>query len=71
MFLFHGDRDRTVKTEQSRKFAGALKSAGKPYRYLEIPDMGHQYIFMTPPMVQLQLTSIDDFLKTGCKPGGL
>ena len=71
VFLFHGDRDRTVKTEQSRKFAGALKAAGKPYRYLEIPDMGHQYIFMTPPMVQLQLTSIDDFLKTGCKPGGL
>ncbi len=71
VFLYHGDRDRTVKTEQSRKFAAALKSAGKPYKYLEIPDMGHQYIKMTPPMVELQLTAIDDFLKTGCKPGGL
>ena len=71
VFLFHGDRDRTVKIEQSRKFAAALKDAGKPYKLLEIPDMGHQYIYMTPPMVVTQLTAIDDFLKTGCKPGGL
>ena len=71
VFLFHGDRDRTVRIEQSRKFAAALKDAGKPYRLLEIPDMGHQYVFMTPPMVTTQLTAIDDFLKTGCKPGGL
>ena len=71
VFLYHGDRDRTVKTEQSQKFAAALKSAGKPYRLLIIPDMGHQYILMTPPMAALQLTAIDDFLKTGCKPGGL
>ncbi len=33
--------------------------------------MGHQYILMTPPMVALQLTAVEDFLKTGCKPGGL
>jgi dipeptidyl aminopeptidase/acylaminoacyl peptidase len=71
VFLYHGDRDQTVKIEQSRKFAAALKAAGKPYKLLEIPDMGHQYIFMTPPMVQEQLTAIDDWLKTGCKPGGL
>ena len=71
VFLYHGDRDRTVRLEQSLKFASALKSAGKPYRLLVIPDMGHQGILMTPPMVALQLTSIDDFLKTGCKPGGL
>ncbi len=71
VFLYHGDRDRTVRIEQSRKFAAALKEAGKPYRLLEIPDMGHQYDKMTPPMVALQLTAVDDFLKTGCKPGGL
>ena len=71
VFLYHGDRDQTVQIEQSRKFAAALKAAGKPYRLLEIPDMGHQYIYMTPAMLALQLTAIDDFLKTGCKPGGL
>ncbi|MFI4973507.1 MAG: alpha/beta hydrolase family protein [Caulobacterales bacterium] len=49
VMLYHGDRDQTVDVEQSRKFAAALKAAGKPYRYVEIKDMGHQYIFMTPP----------------------
>ena len=53
------------------RIAAALRSAGKPYKMLDIPDMGHQYIFMTPPMVELQLTAIADWLKTGCKPGGL
>ncbi len=71
VFLYHGDRDRTVKIEETHRFVGGLKAAGKPYRLLEIPDMGHQYILMTPPMIALQLTAIDDFLKTGCKPGGL
>jgi dipeptidyl aminopeptidase/acylaminoacyl peptidase len=71
VFLYHGDRDQTVDIAQSRKFAAALKAAGKPYRFLEIPDMGHQFIFMTPAMAELQLTQIDNFLKTECKPGGL
>jgi dipeptidyl aminopeptidase/acylaminoacyl peptidase len=48
-----------------------LRAAGKPYRYVEIKDMGHQLVFMTPAMVQEQLTDIDGFLKTECKPGGL
>lgn len=71
VFLYHGDRDQTVDIAQSRKFAAALKAAGKPYRLLEIPDMGHQYVTMTPAMMELQLTEIDKFLKTECKPGGL
>ena len=33
--------------------------------------MGHQYVFMTPAMMLEQLNIIDDFLKTGCRPGGL
>jgi dipeptidyl aminopeptidase/acylaminoacyl peptidase len=71
VFLYHGDRDQTVDIAQSRKFAAALKAAGKPYRLLEIPDMGHQYITMTPAMMQTQLTEIEAFLKIGCKSGGL
>ena len=71
VFLYHGDRDQTVDVEQSRKFAAALKSAGKPYRYVEIKDMGHQFKFMTPAMLEEQLVDVDDFLKTGCKSGGL
>ncbi|HEY2661329.1 MAG TPA: prolyl oligopeptidase family serine peptidase [Caulobacteraceae bacterium] len=71
VFLYHGDRDQTVDIEQSRKFAAALRSAGKPVRYLEIPDMGHQYVTWTPAMRERQLVEVEDFLKTGCKPGGL
>ena len=71
VFLYHGDRDQTVNVEQSRKFASALRSAGKPYKLTIIPDMGHQYVTMTPAMAEQQLTEIESFLKTDCKPGGL
>lgn len=71
VLLYHGDRDQTVDIEQSRKFAAALRAAGKPVKLVEIKDMGHQYIFMTPAMMQEQLDVIDAFLKTDCKPGGL
>jgi acetyl esterase/lipase len=71
VLLYHGDRDQTVDIEQSRKFAAVLRGAGKPVKLVEIKDMGHQYIFMTPPMMQQQLDIVDAFLKTDCKPGGL
>ena len=71
VLLYHGDRDQTVDIEQSRKFAAALRGAGKPVKLVEIKDMGHQYIFMTPSMMQEQLDIVDAFLKTDCKPGGL
>ena len=71
VLLYHGDRDQTVDVEQSRKFAAALRGAGKPVKLVEIKDMGHQYIFMTPPMMLEQLDIVDAFLKTDCKPGGL
>jgi dipeptidyl aminopeptidase/acylaminoacyl peptidase len=57
--------------ERSRKFAAALRGAGKPVKLVEIRDMGHQYIFMTPAMMQELLDLVDAFLKTDCKPGGL
>jgi dipeptidyl aminopeptidase/acylaminoacyl peptidase len=71
VLLFHGDHDQTVDIEQSRKFAGALRGAGKPVKLVEIKDMGHQYIFMTPDMMLEQLDLIDAYLKSDCKPGGL
>lgn len=71
VLLYHGDRDQTVDTAQSRKFAAALKAAGKPYKLVEIPDMGHQYVTWTPAMAERQLDEVQDFLATGCKPGGL
>jgi len=71
VLLYHGDHDVTVDPEESRKFAAKLRAAGKPVKLVEIKDMGHQYVFMTPDMMREQLDIIDAFLKTDCKPGGL
>lgn len=71
IFVYHGDRDQTVEVEESRRFVGALKAAGKTYKYLEIKDMGHQYTFMTPEMLETQLLEIEKYLKSDCGPGGL
>ena len=71
MLLYHGDRDRTVDIAQSRAFAAALRAAGKPYKLVEIPDMGHQLDKWTPAMAERQLVEVDAFLKDGCKPDGL
>ncbi|HEX6860544.1 MAG TPA: prolyl oligopeptidase family serine peptidase [Caulobacteraceae bacterium] len=71
VFLYHGDRDMTVDIKQSREFAAKLKAAGKPYKFIEIPEMGHQYVTMTPSMMEQQLVEIENYLKTDCGPGGL
>ncbi len=71
IFVYHGDRDQTVEVEESRRFVAELKAANKPHKYLEIKDMGHQYILMTPEMLELQLTEIEKYLKNDCKPGGV
>ena len=71
LLIYHGDHDTTVDPEESRKFAAAVRSAGKPVKLVEIKDMGHQYVFMTPDMMLEQLNIIDAFLKADCKPGGL
>jgi len=71
VLLYHGDRDQTVDIVQSRKFAAAVRGAGKPVKLVEIKDMGHQYVFMTPAMMEEQLQLIDGYLKGDCRPGGL
>jgi acetyl esterase/lipase len=71
VLLYHGDHDQTVDIVQSRKFAAALEGAHKPVKLVVIKDMGHQYVFMTPAMMEEQLNIIDAFLKTDCKPRGL
>lgn len=71
IFVYHGDRDQVVDIDQSRKFVAALKAAGKPHKYLEIPDMGHTFNTWGPKDGETQLLEIEKFFKTECKPGGL
>jgi dienelactone hydrolase len=71
VLLYAGDHDVTVDPEESRQFAGAARGSGQPVKLVEIKDMGHQYVFMTPAMMEEQLDIIDAYLKSDCKPGGL
>ena len=71
LFIYHGDRDQIVDVKQSRKFVDALKSAGKPHRYLEIKDMGHGLVTMEPSMIETQLVEIEKYLNTECGTGGI
>ena len=71
IFLYHGERDQIVDIKDSRRFVAGLKAANKPYKWLEIKDMGHQYVTMTPDMMETQLVEIEKFFQNECKPGGL
>ncbi len=41
MLLIHGKDDTVVPIEQSRTMLGALKGAGKPVEYVEMPGQDH------------------------------
>lgn len=71
IFLYHGERDTNVDIKESRSFIAGLKAASKPYKWLEIEDMGHSYDTMTPAMLEAQLVEIEKFFGAECKPGGL
>jgi dipeptidyl aminopeptidase/acylaminoacyl peptidase len=71
IFVYHGDRDVRVPVEESRAFAAGLKAAGKPFKYLELKDMGHQSDKWTPQDVETVLVEVESFLNKECKPGGL
>ncbi len=69
IFLYHGDRDTNVDIKDSLRFINGLKNADKPYKWMEIKDMGHGYITMTPDMMEVQLTEIDAFFQKQCQFG--
>ena len=71
VFLYHGERDTNVDIKESKRFIAGLKAANKPYKWLEIKDMGHSYYTMTPDMLETQLVEIEKFFQNECKPGGL
>ncbi|MHA0319703.1 alpha/beta hydrolase family protein [Sphingomonas melonis] len=43
VLLLHGKADKRVPVKQSRQMADALKSAGKPYQYIEQPLGDHHF----------------------------
>lgn len=41
LWIFHGDADRTVPVEESRRMAAALEAIGAEVNYTELPGVGH------------------------------
>ena len=41
LLILHGRNDVRVRIEQSERMADALRRAGKPVRFVRIPEMGH------------------------------
>jgi predicted peptidase len=41
VWAFHGEQDKTVPVEGSRRIIAALKAAGVEPRYTELPGVGH------------------------------
>jgi predicted peptidase len=41
IWIFHGDADRTVSVDESRKMAAALKALSADVQYTEFPGVGH------------------------------
>ncbi|WP_445360847.1 alpha/beta hydrolase family protein [Microbulbifer sp. EKSA005] len=70
LFIFHGDRDQRVPVDQSRKFYERLKKLEKPVKYLEIPDLWHSNPWF-PQHHLAMLSSLEEYLKSDCGPGGL
>jgi len=71
VYVYHGDFDDNVPIKQSEQFVNRLKSSGHRVKYKAYQQMGHPYITWTPEHIEDILTSVEQFLRTDCGPGGL
>ena len=71
VFLYSGDRDTRVRPNESEAFASSLRSAGKTVTISIFPDMEHTLNTWTPANIENMLTSVENYLRTECGPGGL
>lgn len=71
LFLYTGDRDTRVLPSESEGMAGAMRAAGKSVKLTILPDMEHTLNTWTPENFVNILTSVEDFFKNDCGPGGL
>ncbi|MBN8552456.1 MAG: S9 family peptidase [Caulobacterales bacterium] len=71
VFLYSGDRDTRVRPNESEAFAASLRNAGKTVTISIFPDMEHTLNTWTPANIENMLTSVENYLRTECGPGGL
>ena len=70
IMVYHGDRDRTVPSEQSEWFVDKAKRSNQPVIYREFTDYGHGPAWTRKTMGD-QLAYIEEYLLRGCGGGGL
>ncbi|HYC96452.1 alpha/beta hydrolase family protein [Brevundimonas sp.] len=71
LYLYTGDRDTRVLPSESETMAAALRNAGKPVKLTILPDMEHTINTWNPTNFANVLTSVEDFLRNDCGPGGI
>jgi dipeptidyl aminopeptidase/acylaminoacyl peptidase len=71
LFIYHGDRDQIVPIKETIAMTGKLRGAGRTFKYLELPDMGHTINTWSPDNAKTVLETIEGWLKNDCGPGGL
>ena len=71
MLLVHGTHDHLVLTDESRRFAERLRSAGAPsVRLCEIPMGQHAFELLPSPLHQRAVRLIIGFLAQVARAGG-
>jgi acetyl esterase/lipase len=70
MLVFHGDRDQTVQLEQSDAFVRNARNSGQNVQYTVLKDYAHGPSWTRATAAE-QLSLLENYLKTGCGPGGL
>lgn len=62
VLLIAGDQDYTVPVDQSRAMRDALRTAGRDFRYVEYPDVGHSWGSWELDERVAMLTEMESFL---------
>lgn len=71
IYLYTGDTDSTVYPHESQALYDRLVAAGKPARLRILERMEHGLYSWTPENTAAMLTTVEDYLRTDCGPGGL
>lgn len=71
ILLIHGDVDQRVPPAHVRKYLGELEKYNKPHKYVELEGADHFYNTLFYEHQIALYTSMIDFLKKDCGPGGL
>jgi dipeptidyl aminopeptidase/acylaminoacyl peptidase len=71
VLLIHGSDDQQVPPAYARKYRRLLEKYGKNYKYVELEGADHYYNTLLLEHKSKLYSSLIDFLRNDCGPGGL